>query len=90
MALVALLLLLTVKLGPAIPWEQAIPAGGHTDARFRPDFALAGLTVGFMVGLTGMGSGALMAPVPIFVLHVTSSLAIATFGASVALAEKML
>ncbi len=74
--LVALVLLATVKLGPAIPWEGALPEGVGSGARFAPNIALAGLLVGFMVGLTGMGSGALMAPVLIFVLHVKPSLAV--------------
>ncbi len=76
-ALVAFVLVLLVKLGLSVPWEQALPAslqpGTH---HFEPNIALAGLLVGFLVGLTGMGSGALMAPVLIFVLHVKPSLAV--------------
>ncbi len=67
--LVALVLLAAVKLGPAVPWEEALPVTVHTGAQFDRNIALAGLLVGFLVGLTGMGSGALMAPVLIFVLE---------------------
>jgi uncharacterized membrane protein YfcA len=74
--LVALLAVAGVKLGLAAPWEQLLPAGARTGAQFEPRIALAGLLVGAMVGLTGMGSGALMAPVLIFVLHIKPSLAI--------------
>jgi uncharacterized membrane protein YfcA len=74
--IVALLFLVAVKLGLSVPWEGALPAGVSASARFTPNVALAGLLVGFLVGLTGMGSGALMAPVLIFVLHVKPSLAV--------------
>lgn len=74
--LVAVLFLVAVKLGLSVPWEQALPDGLSTGARFAPMYALAGLLVGLMVGLTGMGSGALMAPVLIFVLNVKPSLAV--------------
>lgn len=74
--LVAVLFLVVVKLGLSVPWESALPAGVHSGARFAPNVALAGLLVGFLVGLTGMGSGALMAPVLIFVLNVKPSLAV--------------
>ncbi len=75
-ALVAGMFFLVVKLGLAVPWESALPVGVDSGARFAPNIALAGLLVGFLVGLTGMGSGALMAPVLIFVLHVKPSLAV--------------
>lgn len=74
--LVAVLGLGLVKLGLSVPWEQALPAAAHSGARFEPNIAIAGLLVGFLVGLTGMGSGALMAPVLIFVLNVKPSLAV--------------
>lgn len=37
---------------------------------FDPSLALAGLLVGFTVGLTGMGGGALMTPILVLVFHV--------------------
>jgi uncharacterized membrane protein YfcA len=44
------------------------------------DFALAfaGLIVGFVVGLTGMGGGALMTPILVLILKVTPSAAVAS------------
>lgn len=74
--LVTALLVAAVKLGLAVPWESALPSGLRAGGEFAPRVALAGLMVGFLVGLTGMGSGALMAPVLIFVLHVKPSLAV--------------
>lgn len=75
--LVSLLLIAGVKLGLAVPWEQVLPEGIRAGAgQFDHKVALAGLLVGFLVGLTGMGSGALMAPVLIFLLHVKPSLAV--------------
>ncbi|MDQ3856448.1 MAG: sulfite exporter TauE/SafE family protein [Chloroflexota bacterium] len=74
--LVAVVLVAAVKLGVAVPWERALPAQLAEGGEFRPTYALAGLMVGFLVGLTGMGSGALMAPVLIFLLHVKPSLAV--------------
>lgn len=76
--LVAGALLLAVKLGVAVPWGRAIPAALQISGHFAPEVALAGLLVGFLVGLTGMGSGSLMAPVLIFLLHVKPSTAIGT------------
>ncbi len=74
--LVAVVLVAAVKLGLSVPWDHALPASVHTGAQFAPKVALAGLLVGFLVGLTGMGSGSLMAPVLIFLLHVKPSLAV--------------
>lgn len=74
--LVTAVIVAAVKLGLAVPWEQALPIGAHAGGHFQMKVALAGLLVGFLVGLTGMGSGALMAPVLIFLLHVKPSLAI--------------
>jgi len=69
-------LVAAVKLGVSVPWQQALPAGLANGGQFQLQIALAGLLVGTLVGLTGMGSGALMAPVLIFVLHVRPSLAV--------------
>jgi len=42
------------------------------------DIALAGLGVGFIIGLTGMGGGALMTPVLVILFHVPASSAISS------------
>lgn len=42
------------------------------------DIALAGLGVGFVIGLTGMGGGALMTPVLVIFFHVPASSAISS------------
>src|SRR5262245_3060476 len=42
------------------------------------DIALAGLGVGFIIGLTGMGGGALMTPVLVIFFHVPASSAISS------------
>ena len=42
------------------------------------DIALAGLIVGCVIGLTGMGGGALMTPVLVVLFHVTPSAAISS------------
>src|SRR5690349_10277136 len=42
------------------------------------DIALAGLFVGFVIGLTGMGGGALMTPVLVIFFHITPSAAISS------------
>ena len=42
------------------------------------DIALAGLIVGCVIGLTGMGGGALMTPVLVVIFHVTPSAAISS------------
>jgi uncharacterized protein len=42
------------------------------------DIALAGLIVGCVIGLTGMGGGALMTPVLVIIFHVTPSAAISS------------
>jgi uncharacterized membrane protein YfcA len=42
------------------------------------DIALAGLVVGFVIGLTGMGGGALMTPVLVILFHVNPSAAISS------------
>ncbi|HWS45787.1 MAG TPA: sulfite exporter TauE/SafE family protein, partial [Acidimicrobiia bacterium] len=42
------------------------------------DIALAGLVVGFVIGLTGMGGGALMTPVLVVFFHVPASAAISS------------
>jgi uncharacterized membrane protein YfcA len=42
------------------------------------DIALAGLIVGFVIGLTGMGGGALMTPVLVIFFHITPSAAISS------------
>ncbi len=44
----------------------------------QPDIALAGLIVGILVGLTGVGGGALMAPLLILFAGVSPSMAIGT------------
>lgn len=75
---VAALILIAVKLGLAVPWNNAVPAAIQTGAQFAPNVALGGLLVGFLVGLTGMGSGSLMAPVMIFLLHVQPTTAVGT------------
>ena len=49
-------------------------AGGH----LNPYLSLTGLLVGFLVGLTGMGGGALMTPILIFVFGFSPSLAVGT------------
>lgn len=45
---------------------------------FDPNIAIAGLAVGFLVGLTGMGGGALMTPLLIFLFGVPPGTAVAT------------
>jgi uncharacterized membrane protein YfcA len=42
------------------------------------DIALAGLIVGFVIGLTGMGGGALMTPVLVIFFHIAPSAAISS------------
>ena len=49
-------------------------AGGH----LNPYLSLTGLFVGFLVGLTGMGGGALMTPILIFVFGFSPTLAVGT------------
>jgi uncharacterized membrane protein YfcA len=46
--------------------------------RVQWDVALAGLGVGFVIGLTGMGGGALMTPVLVIFFHVPASSAISS------------
>jgi hypothetical protein len=48
--------------------------GGHLDGYL----SLAGLMIGFLVGLTGMGGGALMTPVLVFVFGFAPTMAIGT------------
>ena len=43
-----------------------------------PNIILAGVIVGFAVGLTGVGGGALMTPVLVLLLHVTPSAAVSS------------
>lgn len=45
---------------------------------FDPHIAIAGLAVGFLVGFTGMGGGALMTPLLIFLFGVPPATAVAT------------
>ena len=47
-------------------------------ANLNPYLSLAGLLIGFLVGLTGMGGGALMTPVLIFVFGFEPTMAIGT------------
>ena len=47
-------------------------------SRTQWDIALAGLIVGCVIGLTGMGGGALMTPVLVVIFHVTPSAAISS------------
>jgi uncharacterized membrane protein YfcA len=49
-------------------------AGGH----LNPYLSLTGLLIGFLVGLTGMGGGALMTPILIFVFGFKPTLAVGT------------
>lgn len=42
------------------------------------DIATAGITVGFVIGLTGMGGGALMTPILVLLFHVDPSAAISS------------
>src|SRR3954447_7772861 len=42
------------------------------------DIAAAGLVVGFVIGLTGMGGGALMTPMLVILFHVNPSAAISS------------
>ena len=42
------------------------------------DIAAAGLFVGFIIGLTGMGGGALMTPMLVILFHITPSAAISS------------
>jgi uncharacterized membrane protein YfcA len=51
-------------------------AGFH--GHLNPYLSLTGLLVGFMVGLTGMGGGALMTPILIFVFGFSPTMAIGT------------
>src|SRR3954451_12085115 len=51
-------------------------AEGHT--HFDVPITLAGLGVGFVIGLTGMGGGALMTPVLVIFFHVPASSAISS------------
>src|SRR5258705_5475158 len=44
--------------------------GGRTAVHIDGYVALAGLLVGFTVGLTGMGGGALMTPILVLIFHV--------------------
>lgn len=44
----------------------------------NPDYSLAGLFVGFIVGLTGVGGGSLMTPILIFLLGVPPTKAVGT------------
>ena len=41
-------------------------------------FLLAGLFVGIMVGMTGVGGGSLMTPILIFIFHVQPAIAVGT------------
>jgi uncharacterized membrane protein YfcA len=45
---------------------------------FDPLIALAGLVVGFTVGLTGMGGGALMTPIMVLLFHVNALAAVSS------------
>jgi uncharacterized protein len=45
---------------------------------FDPRFALIGLIIGFLIGLTGMGGGSLMTPVMILVMGVKPVIAVGT------------
>jgi len=74
--LLSALFLIAIKLGLAIPWNELLPAWAQGGAHFQIRIALAGLLVGILVGMTGMGSGALMAPLLILILKVKPSLAI--------------
>jgi uncharacterized membrane protein YfcA len=47
-------------------------------ANMHLDIALAGLIVGFVIGLTGMGGGALMTPVLVILFHIAPSAAISS------------
>jgi len=49
-----------------------------TDDGMQFDIALAGLIVGFVIGLTGMGGGALMTPVLVIFFHVNPGAAISS------------
>ena len=51
-----------------------LTAGGHLNGYL----SIAGLLVGFLVGLTGMGGGALMTPVLIFVFGFAPTMAVGT------------
>jgi hypothetical protein len=42
------------------------------------DIAAAGIVVGFVIGLTGMGGGALMTPMLVILFHITPSAAISS------------
>jgi uncharacterized membrane protein YfcA len=44
----------------------------------NPEYALVGLLIGFLIGLTGMGGGSLMTPVMILVLGVKPLIAVGT------------
>lgn len=70
--------LLTVKLGLQVPWTGALSLHVQGGTRFRPEAVVAGLVVGLLLGLTGMGSGAVMAPVLILVLHMRPAAAVGT------------
>lgn len=64
----------------AAVWTVAVvaiyltPLGGY----MNPYLSLTGVLVGFLVGLTGMGGGALMTPILIFFFGFTPTLAIGT------------
>jgi len=50
----------------------------ESGARMQWDIAAAGLVVGCVIGLTGMGGGALMTPVLVIFFHITPSAAISS------------
>jgi len=51
---------------------------GSVGAHLNPYLTVTGLLIGFLVGLTGMGGGALMTPILIFFFHFQPTLAVGT------------
>ena len=73
LAVVAALAVLTV----GVTWLQGAPALPRIGG-FNPLYAASGLLVGALVGLTGVGGGALMTPLLVLLFHFHPSTAVGT------------
>src|SRR4051812_38337465 len=64
----------------AIPSRSILSIGlvGIRSPPVQWDIAAAGVVVGFVIGLTGMGGGALMTPMLVILFHITPSAAISS------------
>ena len=66
------------NINDSMPFERSILAGARIITAFNPMYSLAGLFVGILVGLTGVGGGSLMTPLLVLLFGFHPATAVGT------------